>query len=108
MWTDAKLADNIYSFKATDKDGRIQMYIERPSIGSANLEYFTIIIKDKDEKELYRETLEQDIPETPNSNDMWWNLGYAYPNIKLTPPFYIYVVDRLEDAPFKFEVTAVK
>ena len=106
MWANEVLQSNLDFYKRTCKAGQVILYIERTTIGSANTEYFTIIIKDKNENELYRKELENDIPEY--SSDWWWNYGYAYLDKRIKAPFYVYVVDRLEDAPFKFEVTAIK
>lgn len=106
MWPPGKLETSINSYKSFYKGGLVRLYIERITIGAANTEYFSIIIKDLNEDELYRVELDSDIPSY--SSDNWWNYGYVYVNKKIKAPFYVYVIDRLQDAPFKFEVTPTK
>ncbi|MCI1265107.1 MAG: hypothetical protein LKG19_00950 [Saprospiraceae bacterium] len=106
MWPKEKLQSTIDVYKSGWKGGLVRLYIERTTIGSANTEMFSIIMKDTNENELFRVELDSDIPEY--SSDNWWNYGYAYIDKRIKVPFYVYVVDRLEDAPFKFEVTSIK
>ncbi len=101
------LDSNIKDVKGFNKGGRIILNVERPTIGAANNENFTIIIKDKDDKEISKETLENDIPEY-SSSDYWWNIAVRSIGKKVQAPFYIYVEDILQDEPFKFEVTPIK
>ena len=108
MWTSEDLQSTLETYKRLYKGGQIRLDIERTTIGAANTEWFSIIIKDLAENELYRVDLDSKIPETPNSNDYWWNLSIQGIDKRIKPPFYVYVVDRLEDAPFKFEVTSIK
>ena len=106
MWTKEKLQSTIDAYKSGLKGGLVSLYIERSTIGSANTKYFSVIIKDTNESELFRVELDSEIPDY--SSDNWWNYGYAYIDKRIKVPFYVYVVDRLEDAPFKFEVTSIK
>jgi hypothetical protein len=106
MWTKQKLQSTINAYKSSCKGGQVRLYIERTTIGSANTEMFSVIIKDTNESELFRVELDSDIPEY--SSDNWWNYGYAYIDKRIKVPFYVYVVDKLEEAPFKFEVTSIK
>ena len=106
MWTMEDKQSKVEAYKTFYKGGQIRLDIERTTIGSANTKYFSIIIKDLSENELYRIDLDSDVPETPNSNDYWWNISIEGIEKRIRAPFYVYVVDRLEDAPFKFEVTA--
>ena len=108
MWTSEDLQSKLESYKSIYIGGQIRLDIERITIGSANTEYFSIIIKDIDENELYRVDLDSDIPETPNSNDYWWNISIKGIDKRIRAPFYVYIVDKLEDAPFKFEVSPIK
>ena len=108
MWTKEDKQSKIEAYKTLYKGGQIRLDIERTTIGAANTKYFSIIIKDLSENELYRIDLDSEIPETPNSNDYWWNISIKGIEMRIRAPFYVYVVDRLEDAPFKFEVTPLK
>ena len=108
MWSKEKLQSRIDLYKRACIGGIIRLDIERTTIGSANTEYYSIIIKDIAENELYRVDLESDIPETPNSNDYWWNIHREWIAKRIKAPFYVYVVEIGQDAPFKFEVTAIK
>ncbi|PHR49845.1 MAG: hypothetical protein COA32_01540 [Fluviicola sp.] len=108
MWTYEEKKSKIDAYKSFYKGGEIRLDIERTTLGAANTKYFSIIIKDLDENELYRKDLDSNIPETPKSNDYWWNISIEGIDKRIRAPFYVYVVDKLEDAPFKFEVTPVK
>ena len=108
MWTSEDLQSKIEGYKSLYKGGQIRLDIERRTIGAANTEYFSIIIKDLAENELYRVDLDSDIPETPNSNDYWWNISIEGIDKRIRAPFYVYIVDKLGDAPFKFEVSPIK
>jgi hypothetical protein len=108
MWSNEEKQSKIDAYKIICKGGEIRLDIERTTIGAANTEYFSIIIKDIDEKEICRFDLDSDTPETPILNDYWWNISIQPIDKRIKTPFYIYVVDRLEDTPFKFEVTQIK
>ncbi len=108
MWTKEKLESTIELYKNICKGGSIRLSIERPTIDAADTRFFSIIIKDKNENEKYRVDLPSDIPETPNSNDYWWNIRSEWIPERIEKPFFVYVVDRLADEPFKFEVNKVK
>lgn len=88
--------------------GQIRIDIERGTIGSANTEMFSVIIKDSSETEVFRTKLGSDIPNYSSSSDAWWNISIIGIDKKIKTPFYIYIVDKLEDEPFKFEVNSIK
>jgi len=107
MWTEEKKNEKIESFKSFASGGIIHLYLTRLTIGAANTKYFTVIVKDSSEKEIYREELKNDIPNTPASgSDYWWNTANIYIKEPITGSFYIYVIDALgrEYPRFKFEV----
>lgn len=106
MLSKEELDSKIKDVKNFNKGGRIILNVERTTISSADTENFTIIVKDKDDKEISRETFESDIPEY--GSDYWWNIAVRSISKRVKAPFYIYVVDVLEDEPFKFEVTPIK
>lgn len=108
MWTKAELESTIAKYKKYALGGIVELKIERSTIGAANTDMFTVIIKDSADIELYREELESRIPNTPNGSDNWWNVGSAFLPRRIQMPFYIYVVDKLADAPYKYEVTPIK
>ena len=66
---------------------------------------FTIIIKDTSNQEIFRKSLDPSVPETPSGNKYWWNLDVLSIDKKIRPPFNVFVVDKLQDSPFKFSVT---
>jgi hypothetical protein len=106
MWTKEKLQSTLAWYKNNCIGGQIRLYIERITIGSANTDMFSIIVNGMKGNELYRIDLDNHIPQY--SSDWWWNYGYAYINKRIKAPFYVYIVDKLEDIPFKFEVIAIK
>ena len=110
MWSEEKLQSVIKELKTTSVGGWIRLDISRRTIGAANTEYFTIIVKDTEENEIFRKTLDSDIPNAPlSSSGNWWNIVFCSINVKIKAPFYIYIIDALlGEEPFKFEVTVLK
>ena len=45
MWTDNELSETIETYKKSFKGGALFLDIERGTIGHANMEYYTIIVK---------------------------------------------------------------
>ena len=105
MEKEEDISFNLQTIREQGAGGKIKLEIGRTTIGSANLDMFTILIKDDQEKELYRQALGSSIPETPNGDKLWWNIAIHSIPAKIRPPFYIYVVDKMYDKPFKFSVT---
>ena len=106
MWTKEKLNSTILAFKSLCKGGQITLHIERRSIDFANTKWFSIIVKDKNENELHRETLDSEVAD--HSGDTWFNIKSCCIDKKIKTPFFIYIIDQFADKPFKFEVTALK
>lgn len=108
MWTEDKLKEQVNLLREHHKGGHLILKIERITIGSADTDNFTVIVKDESDKEIYREKLESSVANTPSGSDDWWNIAVIGIPKRIKTPFFVYVVDQLEDAPFKFEVTAKK
>ena len=108
MWNSEKLESKIINYKNYCRGGQLRIDIGRPTIGAANTEMFTIIIKDSADIEIFRQDLDSNIPETPSADDNWWNIEIINLEKKIRPPFNVYVVDRLQDYPFKFLISAKK
>ncbi|HWB25449.1 MAG TPA: hypothetical protein VG738_08205 [Chitinophagaceae bacterium] len=106
MQADDDLNSDLDMYRDFDQGGEVRLDIGRISIDAANMDNFEIIIKDTaDSKELFRGGFNSRIAETPNGDDLWWNLGLKSVTTKIRPPFYVYVADKLNDSPFKFLVT---
>lgn len=108
MTADDELASDLQSIREIGLGGTLRLDIGRGTIGAANTKWFTIVIKDMNDKELFRKQLDNDIPETPSSGmsgGNWWNIDILGIDKKIRPPFYVYVADQLQDAPFKFLVS---
>lgn len=96
-------------FKSTSFGGQIQLDIDRGTIGAADTEGFTIIVKDiNDEKELFRQKLGSKTPNYYNSSDDWWNIAIINFNKRIKAPFHVYVIDPVTSDNHKFEVSAIK
>jgi len=104
MWTPQEKERKIKAYLNEYRGGRITLKIERKDIDQANTEWFSIIIKDLNEQEKYRFKLKNDIPETPISDDYWWNLSIVGLHDRIELPFYVYIVDEVSNTNFKFEV----
>jgi|GEM_PF-2541771 hypothetical protein len=95
--------ENVQQFA---KGGQITLHIERGTIGAANTEYFSYVVKDINEKEICRGGFGESIPEVPIGDGGWWNIATNTISDKTGNKFYVYIIDRLSDTQFKFEVTA--
>ncbi|MCW4469104.1 hypothetical protein OGH69_09025 [Flavobacterium sp. MFBS3-15] len=105
MWSEDKLKSETDILKRSAKGGIVMLTVERSTIDAANSDMFSIIVKDKDEKEIYREDFDSNVAEV--SSSVWWNINNSFIPSKVKAPFYVYVVDGLQDAPFKFEITPI-
>jgi hypothetical protein len=106
MWTSEQKNEKINLYNNFALGGLLQLYITRLTIDAANTEWFTIIIKDSNEKEILRKELEPSIPNTPSMFVDWSNYGFVFLNSKINGSFFVYVIDKLgnENSKFKFEI----
>jgi hypothetical protein len=99
MWLPTKKEMRLKALDNRGKGGQLLVYIGRISIDSANLEWFTMIVKDSQGKEVARREFEEEIPETPGyGGHLWTNTGYHYLHKKLNFPLTVYVIDELGDS----------
>ena len=82
--------------------GRLVLHIERSTIGAANTEYFTMIVFDRDGKEIVRQVGSNDIANVPSANGMWWNIMVVDLPKTIEPPVKIRVVDTLSNTATEF------
>ncbi len=76
--------------------GSLHVVINRHSIDSANLEYFSYVLK-KDGKTISRWSGDWNQAELPLSNKLWWNIVIVNTNGILTPGVYtLYLKDHLK------------
>jgi hypothetical protein len=108
MWTPDKKKETIDNYEKSYAGGWIHLYFTRLTIGAANTEMFTIIVKDStDNNEILRKELENTIPNTPPAgSNYWWNYVITPLPSAIKGKFFIYVIDKLgqENAKTKFEV----
>ena len=106
MWQEEKKDETLAYYDKSAAGGIIHFYLTRLTIDAANTDMFTIIIKDANEKEVYREDLERGIPETPSGHTYWWNYTTIYLKEKIEGSFFIYVIDKMgeDNGKFKFQV----
>ena len=106
MWTEEKKTETLASYDNFAPGGLIHLYITRLTIDAANTKMFTVIVKDTNEKEIFRKELDGDIPETPSGGNYWWNYTTIPIDKKIEGSFFIYVIDQLgsDNGKFKFEV----
>jgi len=106
MWTAQEKQTKIEAYKFSCKGGQINLHINRLSLGSANTNMFSIIIKDCNENELFRYNFDSSLP-SYGSSGYWRNYGICFVNKTIKAPFYVYVIDKMSDSPFKFEITPI-
>lgn len=108
MWTEEKLKTTVDAYKKSAKGGVISIRIDRLTIESANPEMLTVIVKDSQDKEISREEMRSSVADHSSSTDMWYNFTTSFIPYRVKAPFFIYVVDKLQDVPLKYEVTPKK
>lgn len=108
MWTNEKLDEKIKIYKKDFRGGMLILHVDRETIGHANMEEFTLIVKSSKDEEIMRYTFGYDAPEIPNGDDFWWNIGGKNIPTKVDYPFYVYVIDGLTSDKFKFEIKPAK
>ena len=98
------------SLKGIAAGGYIYLYIERFLENRANLQYFFIIIRDKDDKTLYSKYFQYQAPSITSIRNTWWNYIVTEIPIELEYPFYVYVNDKQSDflSDFKFRIDDVE
>ena len=96
------------------KSGSLRVYIHRPTIGSANLEYFSYVLK-KDGRTISKWSGEREQAEMPIGNRLWWNIIGINTKGILKPGVYtLYVKDHVraidvrEDGLSIFKITVTK
>lgn len=104
MQPEAELQALLSSYYGSSQGGRIRIDIERSTIGAANWKYFTVVVQDSTGAEVFRKELDSDIPEYSSGD--WWNIDLVNVAPYVRPPFNVFVIDQLEDAPFNFRVEA--
>ena len=104
MWTDEKLNKLLDFIKINDNGGKIKLNIERNTIDGANTNMFSVVVKDTAGVELFRKKFDAEVAEVPSDTKYWWNMGELNVDKKIRPPFDIFLVDNLQDVPFKFTV----
>lgn len=97
----------VEAYKASARGGRIQLNVERITIGAANNDNFTIIVHDSTGAEVHREALESEVANSSH-NGNWWNLDLITVTERIRPPFDIYIVDAVEEQAYRFKVVAAQ
>jgi len=88
--------DEINFFPYTTKLGNLSVRINRSTIGAANLEFFSYVLK-KDGRTISKWSGEWDQPRIPSVDRLWWNSISINTKGILKPGVYtLYVKDHLE------------
>jgi hypothetical protein len=107
MWSNEDKQSNIKAFEELCQGGFLELYISRTTIEAANSKYFTVILKDTADNEIFRETLKSKIPSVPAGNSHYWtNYDRVKIPTRIEGKFYIYVIDKLggeKNTKYKFE-----
>lgn len=78
---------------AQPKGGKLFLTINRLTIGECDTRWFTIVVQDKEGKEVYRQELERSVASPWNG--YWQNLGISYLPEELKTGAVVYVVDSI-------------
>jgi hypothetical protein len=96
MWTPEKKNQQINMYTRIASGGIIHLYLSRLTIGAANTDMFTVIVKDSVSNEIYRESLKSDIPNLPSSgSSYWWNYAIIPLPTEIKGEVTVYVIDRI-------------
>ena len=106
--------DEINFFPYTTKLGNLSVVIKRGTIGAANLEFFSYVLK-KDGRTISKWSGEREQAEMPIGNRLWWNIIGINTKGILKPGVYtLYVKDHVraidvrEDGLSIFKITVTK
>ena len=91
MWSEIDKKEN-NEYATLCVGGEIVLYVKRSTIESADLQWFTVIIK-KEDSEIQRTPLKQKIASVPGSDDLWSNIKVISIKKKVTPPFDVFVIE---------------
>lgn len=106
MWTNEKKEMMLRGTEKYNRGGSILLYIERVTIAAGNFKYFTIVVRDSADTEIYREELKSDIPETPRRpRDLWSNYTSVLLPKQVSGKLNVYVIDAIgETKKYHFKV----
>jgi hypothetical protein len=102
--------NTVDSLRKVAAGGYVYLYIERFLENRANLQYFCIISRDKDDKTLYTKYFQYKAPSVTATRDTWWNYIVTEIPIELEYPFYVYVNDKQSEflSDFKFRINPIE
>jgi hypothetical protein len=110
--TSESVEKTVDSLKKVAPGGYVYLYIERFLENRANIQYFFIIIRDKNDKTLYTKYFDYKAASVTAIRNTWWNYVVTEIPIEVEYPFYIYVNDKqsefLSDFKFKIEDIVLK
>ena len=105
MWTDEQYKKEleVYSYL---KGGIVFLDITRPTIGAANTEFFTIIIRDSADNEITRKQLDSKVADYSKRGSVtdWNNSGFIVIREPLPKEFKVYVIDAVLQERYEFIV----
>lgn len=105
-WGNRERDEKFKELEKNAKGGQLEIYISRFDEDRANFRWFFVIIRGADDKgKLWEKYLSYQAPEVPYDRG-WWNYTTVKIPIDLTPPFYVYLDDKLSQylSDFKFRV----
>jgi len=94
MWS----KDKFKKFKKSiPKGGMIVVNIEGITVDTANLEWWSYVVKDLKGNEIKRQKGEKDTPEYTVSDrgTIWWNIDIIRMEKEISSPFQVFVIDKL-------------
>jgi hypothetical protein len=107
---DSETAQNtVDSLRKTAPGGYVYLYIERFLENRANLQYFFIVIRDKNDKQVYTKYFDYQAASVTATRSTWWNYVVTEIPVELEYPFYIYINDKQSQflSDFKFRIDDV-
>ena len=108
MWTNDKKEKFIQGYKDSYIGGMIILETLRFDIDRGNTKYFTVIVKNSNDEEIFRKELDSKIPDgqVRSNETFWYNSASIGIPEKIEGNIFIYVIDSLSsnNGKHKFEV----
>jgi hypothetical protein len=98
------------SLKQVAAGGYVYLYLERFKENRANLQYYSVIIRDKDDNTVYSKYFKYKAASITATRSTWWNYIVTEIPVELEFPFYVYVNDKQSQhlSSFKFRIDDVE
>jgi len=109
LWTAEYKAKHIKTIKSLSSGGQLIFVVGRLTQEAADLNWFTLILKDADGKEVFRKKMKPKTARMPSRGKNYWtNISSTSIPKPIATPFYVYIIDEMGIEEGKQHVFVVK